>query len=63
MLLVTEDVMTAKALHEMAVDDVLHGLGTDGGQRNRTVVGGLALVSLLEQWGYKAPFQSVGTVT
>ena len=29
MLLVTEDVMTVKVLHEMAVDDVLHGLGTD----------------------------------
>ena len=47
MLLVTKELMTVNVLHEMAVDYVLHGLGTDRSQRNRTIVG-LALISLLE---------------
>ena len=49
MLVVTQDVVAFKEIHQMIVDDVFHDLEASRRQGNQSVVGSLALVSFLEK--------------
>ena len=50
MLVVAQDVVAFKEIHQMTVDDVFHDLAASQRQGNRSVIGSLALVSFLEKW-------------
>ena len=49
-LLVTEDLVVLKEVHQMTMDDVLEDFGANRYQRYRSVIGRLAFISLFEDW-------------